>query len=218
LYRLPIECGRHLFGRNPQVRLEFASVIRDYVSAFTQFFEYRLFGAAAFYRRRGTQVGRDVVIMPSARLTEPHLCVLGNNVRVGQNVILLNHDGAVVMLHRAGLTQAVNAVGKIVLHDNVFIGMRSTIMPNVEIGPNAIVAAASVVTKDVPPNSVVGGSPAKFICTVDEYLEKYNLAAHQIWVEREPLIQKAVTRFFMREGRRGKWAIRLRKGKTPLTS
>lgn len=47
--------------------------------------------------------------------------------------------------------------------------MRATILPNVTIGPNAIVGACAVVTKDVPPNSVGCGSPARVICTIEEY-------------------------------------------------
>lgn len=56
--------------------------------------------------------------------------------------------------------------------DNVFIGSNTSILSNVRIGPNAIVAAGSVVTKDVPPNSVVAGVPAKVIGTFDSYMEK----------------------------------------------
>ncbi len=47
-------------------------------------------------------------------------------------------------------------------------------MSDVRIGPNAIVAAGAVVTKDVPENSVVGGVPAKYICSFDQWLEKRN--------------------------------------------
>ena len=56
--------------------------------------------------------------------------------------------------------------------DNVFIGCNSTILNNVRIGPNAIIAAGSVVTKDVPPNSVVAGVPARVIATFDDYINK----------------------------------------------
>ena len=56
--------------------------------------------------------------------------------------------------------------------DNVFIGTNSTIVGGVRIGPNAIVATNAVVTKDVPENSVVGGVPAKYICSFNEWLER----------------------------------------------
>lgn len=56
--------------------------------------------------------------------------------------------------------------------DNVFVGANVTILNDVRIGPNSIVAAGAVVTKDVPENSVVGGVAARVICTMDEYLEK----------------------------------------------
>lgn len=61
---------------------------------------------------------------------------------------------------------------KIELCDNVFIGANAFIMGNVKVGPNAIVAAGSVVTKDVPPNSVVGGNPAKVIFDMNIFIEK----------------------------------------------
>lgn len=67
--------------------------------------------------------------------------------------------------------------GKIVIEDWAYIGSQSLIMPGVTIGEGALVAAGSVVTKSVAPRTVVGGNPAKFICTIDEYLErnkKYN--------------------------------------------
>ena len=56
--------------------------------------------------------------------------------------------------------------------DNVFIGSKSTIMYNVRIGPNAIVAAGSLVTKDVPEGTVVAGIPAKVIGSFDDLYKK----------------------------------------------
>lgn len=59
--------------------------------------------------------------------------------------------------------------------DNVFIGCNTTILGNVRIGSNVIIGAGSVVTKDIPSNSVVVGNPAKVIGTFEEFLEKRSL-------------------------------------------
>ena len=61
---------------------------------------------------------------------------------------------------------------EIEIFDNVFIGAHSIIIGNVKIGPNAIIAAGSVVTKDVPANSIVGGNPAKVISDMETYVRK----------------------------------------------
>lgn len=58
------------------------------------------------------------------------------------------------------------------IFDNVFIGGHSVIIGDVSIGPNAIVAAGSVVTKDVPEGTVVGGNPAKIIGSFEALHEK----------------------------------------------
>ena len=53
--------------------------------------------------------------------------------------------------------------GAVIIGKNVWVGDKVSIMPNVRIGDGAIIAANSVVTKDVPPYSIVGGNPAKVI-------------------------------------------------------
>lgn len=67
--------------------------------------------------------------------------------------------------------------GKVIIEDWAYIGSESLIMPGVTIGEGALVGAGSVVTKSVPPYTVVGGNPAHVLCTVDEYIKrnkKYN--------------------------------------------
>ena len=66
------------------------------------------------------------------------------------------------------------------------VGAGAVILPGVTVGSFALVAAGAVVTRDVPPNTVHGGMPAKFICTIEEYAErslqktpKYDRAAYK---------------------------------------
>lgn len=58
------------------------------------------------------------------------------------------------------------------IYDNVFIGADATILSDVAIGPNAVVAAGAVVTKDVLPGTVVAGIPAKVIGSFDDFVAK----------------------------------------------
>ena len=62
-------------------------------------------------------------------------------------------------------------IGRVNIGNNVFIGAESVVLPNVTIGDNVVIGANSTVTKDIPSNSVYAGNPAKFICTIDEYIE-----------------------------------------------
>ena len=64
-----------------------------------------------------------------------------------------------------------NLVCRLLLEDNVWIGDRAIVGKGVSIGKNSIVAAGSVVVKDVPPNVVVGGNPARIIKELDPNIE-----------------------------------------------
>ena len=63
-------------------------------------------------------------------------------------------------------------VGRVNIGNNVFIGAESVVLPNVNIGDNVVIGANSTVTKDIPSNSVYVGNPARFICTIEEYIDK----------------------------------------------
>lgn len=114
---------------------------------------------------------------PRVLPAEPDMIFLHNNVNIATSVYFCDHD---VMNHMFNnMTEAVETYGsfsyvkrKIEIYDNVFIGAHSIIMGGVTIGPNAIVAAGSVVTKDVPKGTIVGGNPAKVIGRFDDYMKK----------------------------------------------
>lgn len=100
-----------------------------------------------------------------------------DNVEVATGVQFIVHDAIHSVFNRdprmkeAGITFEEN-VGTIEVMDNVFIGAGTIVMPNVKIGPNAIIGAGSVITKDIPPNSVCVGVPARQIGTYEDLLEK----------------------------------------------
>ena len=104
--------------------------------------------------------------------SEPFLISIGNNVTLTSGVRLITHDGGMRVLCNAGFVEKADKFGCINIGNNVFIGIDTIILPNVNIGDNVVVGACSVVTKDLPSNGVYAGSPAKFICTIEQYYEK----------------------------------------------
>ncbi|MGN0503614.1 MAG: acyltransferase [Ruminococcus sp.] len=100
---------------------------------------------------------------------EPFLVEIGDNVTIAAGTSLLTHDNSVIKLN----IDATDYFGKVKIGDYCFIGIKSIIMPGVELGERTIVGAGSVVTKSFPEgNVVICGNPAKIICTVDDFRNK----------------------------------------------
>jgi len=126
--------------------------------------------------RRGNSIER-VSVYPTARIWAPWNLELGEYVAIDDAVNLYSAAkitiGTKVAISReAFICTASHDISKpnrplitapIVIGDGVWIGARAIILPGVTIGEGAVVAAGSVVTKDVEPFTVVGGNPAKFI-------------------------------------------------------
>lgn len=122
-------------------------------------------------------IGDNVAIMDRKVPLYASLIRFHNNIQLASNVHLITHDVTHVIFNRVnemrgGGYSFQEHVGCIEIMDNVFIGSGTTILGNVRIGPNAIVAAGSVVNKDVPPDSIVGGVPARVIGKFSELYEK----------------------------------------------
>lgn len=75
------------------------------------------------------------------------------------------------MLNRA-YGERLDRVNKVTIKDNVFVGNYALIMPGVTIGPNSIVGAGAVVTKDVAPGEIVAGSPARSIGKTEDLVNR----------------------------------------------
>ena len=91
---------------------------------------------------------------------------IGNNCLTGKWVTISdNNHGSVaeILLDTPPIRRKLSTKGVIEIGNNVWIGDKSTILSGVKIGDNSIIAANSVVTKDIPPYSVVAGVPAKII-------------------------------------------------------
>ena len=131
---------------------------------------WRYFVSPEKYARHiGVKIGNDCLISTRNWSSEPYLVQIGDNVQVTRGVSIHTHGGAHVLREKY---PTFDIFGKVVIEDGAYIGAFSQIMPGVTIGKGALVAAGSVVTKSVAPHSVVGGNPAKFISTVNDYYEK----------------------------------------------
>ena len=82
---------------------------------------------------------------------------IGDNVAISKNVIIRDSDNHVINGDYEGVTQPIE------IGNNVWIGIGALILKGVKIGDGSIIAAGAVVNKDVPPNTLVGGVPAKII-------------------------------------------------------
>ena len=107
-------------------------------------------------------VGKNVFINACCNFQDQGGIEIADYVLIGHNVVIatLNHDFN--PKKRASMFSK-----KVVIKSNVWIGSNSTILPGVIINEGAIIAAGSIVTKEVPKNAVVAGNPAKIIKYID---------------------------------------------------
>ena len=105
-----------------------------------------------------TKIGKNVFINFDCVFLDLGGITIEDGVLIAPNVSLLSEGHPIAPEHRHSLT-----VGHIHIKKNAWIGANATILQGVTIGENAIIAAGSVVSKDVPDNTIVGGIPAKII-------------------------------------------------------
>lgn len=111
-------------------------------------------------------IGHNSSIRDDGHITCCNKILIGNGVRIGPKVLITdNSHGASTreLLELNPIERPLFSKGPVIIEDNVWIGEKASVMPNVKIGKGAIVGANSVVTKDVSSYSIVGGNPARVL-------------------------------------------------------
>ena len=159
----------------------------------------------AYLKHLGVRIGTNCDILTTVKNfgTEPWLIEIGDRVTIAGGVVLLTHDGANRVFRHLipGSSAWGNRFGRIKIGDNCFIGVNSIVMPGVEIGRDSIVGVGSVVNHDVQPRMVVAGVPAREICTLDEYVERYKQKMVPISDTNRDELRQELTTYFWGERR-----------------
>ena len=111
-------------------------------------------------------IGHNSSIRDDGHITCCNKILIGNGVRIGPKVLITdNSHGASTreLLELNPIERPLFSKGPVIIEDNVWIGEKASIMPNVKIGKGAIIGANSVDTKDVSSYSIVGGNPARVL-------------------------------------------------------
>ena len=134
-------------------------------------FEY-----AKYLRKKGIlkKQGENCFISKGAGISDPYLTSIGDNVWITDGCKLLCHDASVIMLNMMNGSHF-DKVNTISIGDNSFLGNNTIVLPGVSIGYGTVIGAGSVVNKNIDNNSVWAGNPARFICTLEDYVKKTEL-------------------------------------------
>lgn len=119
-------------------------------------------------KKNGLKVGTNFDVQRGC-IIDPHHCWLisiGNNVTLAPGVHILAHDASTKK------TLGYTKIGLVNIGDNVFIGAHTTILPNVKIGNNVIIGANSIITRDIPNDTVAVGNPCRVVEKYDDFIAK----------------------------------------------
>lgn len=113
------------------------------------------------HRMRGVKIGKKVHIGPMVTIDDvyPNFVVIEDGVSLAGQIYILTHNKP--LEYHKHLSEAF--LGPVIIKKNAWIAIGVIILPGVTIGEGAIVASGAVVSRDVPPNTLVGGTPARII-------------------------------------------------------
>lgn len=124
-----------------------------------------------YLKSKGIQVGGGNRFRPKTTkidLTRPSLISIGSNCYFNEQFCILTHDWVTHVFLHSG-REFLPSSGRVTIGNNVSTGQNVTILKGVTIGDNVFIGANSVVTKDIPSNSIAVGIPARVICSLEEY-------------------------------------------------
>jgi maltose O-acetyltransferase len=124
--------------------------------------EFRYSFRLYFFRASGVKIGKDCFISPQAYIDKnnPGLIEIGDNCMITRGCIILSHTDE-KMGGKRKIGTGISNLGKVMIGNNVFIGVNTVIMPGITIGDNVIIGAMSLVNSDIPSDSIAYGIPAK---------------------------------------------------------
>lgn len=116
-----------------------------------------------------TDFGKNIKIGKNCMVQQCCTFFDRGGITIGDHVFLAPKVNLVTLNHDLEPENRETTIAKpIIIEDYAWVGINSTILPGVTVGRNAVVAAGSVVTKNVVPNTIVAGNPARFLKKIDE--------------------------------------------------
>lgn len=147
----------------------------------------------AYLRSQGVQIGDNVFFQSPQTacvdVTRPLLVEIGDNCTILEKFLLLTHDNITKVFGNV-YHEFLPSSGPVTIGNNVYFTRNCTVLKGVTIGDNCIIGFGSVVTKDIPANSVAVGSPAKVICTIEEYYKKRQKQSYEEAMQYARIIYK----------------------------
>lgn len=144
-------------------------------------------------RSFGVEIGEGCIFRGphTARidLSRPALISIGNNVDINMNFQLLTHDWS-CFVFRLNYHDFINSSGRVSIGSNIYIGTNVIVLKGVTIGDNCIIGAGSIVTHDIPANSVAMGAPCRVVCSLHKYYQKRKSKGLEEAVEYVKAFQK----------------------------
>ncbi|RRQ47178.1 acyltransferase [Chryseobacterium sp. SC28] len=124
-------------------------------------------------KARGMKVGKGVIFVEAPSFgSEPYLIEIGDRTKITAGCTFINHDGAMYVIRNMEKYADARNFGRIKIGANCFVGNNCIFLPGSQMGNNCILGAGSVLNSSMPDNSVYAGTPARYICSIEEYGDK----------------------------------------------